>query len=222
MTTSKNKYASLTTRKGRSLDGLRAFFYYAPYYFVGCLILGSLFAYFVNVIAGAVIVFIGPFVAHKLLVSWHYKTVESNYERLREAIFNAPTKIDYFSSGWERAIALDVTNKIVYVTQLNSKNNTELIKLSYEKILHAEGKSPSYNTIVGGNGHSEYKYNTDSKNEAIIQTGLYLQYDDLVNHKFFIQMALDTAERWLRAFEKMHAGTLEPQDSPICLITIAR
>lgn len=148
----------------------------------------------------------------------------NNYEKAFnehiQAALNSQDKVDYYDAGVHDAISLNVAEKqFCLVFFVSFKKPPRTIKLSFNKIKSFTAVTPDY-TTTNANGYINTVDNMRSVGQAVLSTGLYIEYDELDVMRYFLQMPYAHAERWVRVFEKLNDGTLEQKPNPTCLADI--
>lgn len=219
MSTNEQKHPPLLSRLERSAKIAQTALVFLPVYFILFLILGFIVASYLKSLGVLIfIALVGPVVTHIYFGNKRLDRFEQAHIQLREAVLNVPHNVDYYTAGWAQSISLDLSNNRFHVARFfSSKNPPEVLELNFDKIINVSARQPGYSVVVGNTTLADKADNIKSEDESIRETGLYIDYDDLVNYRVFVQMPFPTAERWVRAFEKLKAGTLEPQTSAVCL-----
>lgn len=176
-----------------------------------------------------VIFLICPIIAHGYFENRRFKQYEALYHQLADKALESLEKVDYYEAGWANSIALDVSDrKFAVCKPVSLKAPPKVTELPLDVISSATAFTPGKETffLVGRSSAAAQtdvlKRNIDSHDKSSKATGLYLDCDDLVLNKLFVQMSYVSAERWVKAIEKLKAGTLKPNAEPVDMHSIGQ
>ncbi len=204
--------------------------FFLPAWAVGFAIVGGTIAYQFGSWSLFWLIFLTcPFIAHVYFQNRRFNQAEVMYNILSDAALESVTKADYYEASWANSIALDVSeNKFVVCKLASLKTQPKITELPLDIITSATAFSPEKETFfLVGNAPtttqmSVAKQNVRSSDQALTATGLYFFCDDLALNKVFVQMSYASAERWVKALEKLKAGTLAPTNEPVDMFSIGR
>lgn len=170
-----------------------------------------------------------PLIAHWYFQTLRFNEFESVYNKLADAALAPFNKADYYEAGWANSIALNVAEKKFVICKPVSRTEPpKVTELPLDLIQSATAYSPQKETFfLVGNAPTTTQMDVAIKNmrsndQALTVTGLYFFCDDLVLNKVFVQMSYSSAERWVKALEKLKAGTLASTDVPVDMFTVGR
>ncbi len=191
-----------------------------PGYLFLFLIIGFVLFAITGALESFIIVVPGAILTHIYRANKNFNNYEKAYNEHIQAALNSQDKVDYYDAGIHDAISLNVAEKQFYVILFVSfKKPPRTINLSFNKIKGFTAVAPGY-TTTSANGYANTVENMRNVGQAILSTGLYIEYDELEVMRYFLQMPYAHAERWVRVFEKLNDGTLEQKPNPTCLADI--
>lgn len=193
-----------------------------PYVFVFGII-GAIVGMNYNEVLGLNLVFFGPPVTHILFERWRLGTFDRAAGLMWDFSLKSLKHVDYFWSGWNGAIALDVeARKIAIIHRLVHLKATPVITfIPFDKIIDCHGHIAGANTIeIIGSAGPMLKgevdwHNAKAEDKARLETGLYIVVDEISSKKHFVSMPPGAIQIWQRIMTKMKAGELKPESKPV-------
>lgn len=169
-------------------------------------------------------IFFGSLIMIPLVITYFYSRYQVNRanrcrRRVADALEVASDRIDYYLVTGFNGIAVNADSGDITVAHSNYKRLLEAHPLVFNasKILHSEAHEPGRTVYHhdGILGTSDTK-NRAERNTQLLGTGLYLNLDDVMTPKVFVQMSYEDAEKWLLVIKKLCDETLDSQDTPLC------
>ncbi|SMC29382.1 hypothetical protein SAMN02745857_03798 [Andreprevotia lacus DSM 23236] len=162
-----------------------------------------------------------PLVCILLFTRFIVKKTKSMHTDMAAGILTPTT--DYFHNTNVSAIAVDVRKRLITVHLLpkkNRKKGPQKFEFSIDKIKRysayqsgsSEYASRDYSPI-----HQTHAFakTAISEADAINNTGLTLQLDDIFTPELFVRMDYDAARKWFLLFDKLAEGSLDVQPTAV-------